>query len=413
MPFYVVKTPNNEGEATAFSPGRHFACASDGTLWCCYAGPDGGGINQIFLSFSLDDGVTWTELPAVTAAARDQENPSIAIDSLDNINIVWHGQIAVADWEIYFCQRHWSGVWGALETITAVVERQRSPSIAIDSADNVHIVWVGNGWGVNVLFRNVQYRMRTAAGVWQAQEPITDIASHQLWDSASIAIDAANIVHVVWSGLGWGVNVADNNIQYRQRAAGVWGVQEPVTDLATWNHMPCIALDLTGNVHIAWYAETLWGAIWDIFYGERIAGVWQAHVQLTNEGGSGWDQYQPSIAIDTSDDVHIVFHGNGWGVNTLNYNLQYFKRTGGVWGAREALTDRAFDQGYPSLIWAFHPTVGGVKPNVLDNYLFVFTGQNEVGVLRVEFFTPAIAPPPPPPPPFRINRAFALSREEL
>jgi len=424
MPFYVVKTPNNFFEATAFNPGRHFARASDGTLWCCYAGPDGGGVNQIFLSYSLDNGVTWTELPAVTAAARDQENPSIAIDSLDNINIGWHGQIAVADWEIYFRQRTAAGVWGAIEAVTAVVQRQRAPSIAVDSADNVLMVWVGTGWGGNPLFRNVQFRMRSVAGVWTpalANPPIgvTDIASDQLWDSATIAIGAADTAHIVWSGQGWGVNVGDYNLQYRTRSvAGVWtpalaGAPTGLTDLATWNHMPCIALDLSGiDVRIAWYAETLFGAIWDIFFMETIAGVWQAPVQLTAMGGAGWDQYQPSISVDLSDDIHIVWHGNGWGVNVIEYNLQYLKRTAGVWGAQEALTDRAFDQYFPSLIWAFHPTVGGVKPNILDDYLFVFTGQNVPAILRVEFFTPAIAPPPPPPP-FRINRAFALSREEL
>jgi len=333
MPFTIVKTPNNEGEATAFNPARHSARASDGTLWCCYAGPV-AAVNQIFLSYSLDNGVTWTELPAITAAARNQENPAIAIDSLDNINLVWHGQIAVADWEIYFRQRTAAGVLGAIEAVTAVVQRQRSPSIAVDSADNVQIVWVGSGWGGNPLRRNVQFRMRTAAGVWQAQEAVTDIATNQLWDSASIAIDATDTAHIVWSGQGWGVNVGDYNLQYRTRsAAGIWtpplaGAPTGLTDLATWNHMACIALNLAGtDVRIVWYAETLFGAIWDVFFMETIAGVWQA-----------------------------------------------------------------FDQYFPSLIWAFHPTVGGVKPNVLDDYLFVFTGQNVPAALRIEFYNPVTIP---------------------
>ncbi len=378
---YVVKSPNNYNEATAYSPARHLARASDGALWCCYAGPQLGQM-QVFVSYSIDNGVSWTEEQVTADALNDHEYPSIAIDSADNIHLAWQGGRIGPGWEIYYRQRS-AGVWGAVENVTAIGTVQNAPSIAVDSADNIHLVWPGTGWGGNPIFRNIQYRQR-AAGVWGVQESVSDIASWQLWDSASIAIDAADIIHVVWSGFGWGGNPGDYNIQYRQRVAGVWGVQEVITDLATWNHMPCIALDSAGNVHVVWYAETLFGAIWDIFYRERIAGIWQAPVQLTTMGGIGADQYQPSIAIDSSDNVHIVWYGSGWGIETGNYNLQHFKRTVGVW-AQEALTDRAWDQQFPSLLWAFHPLVGGVRPNILADYAYVFTAQDAPAVLRIEY----------------------------
>ena len=54
-------------------------------------------------------------------------------------------------------------------------------------------------------------------------------------------------------------------------------------------------------------------------------------------------------------------------------------------GSAEALTDRAFDQGYPSLLWAFHPVIGGVSPNIIDNYAYVFTAQDNPAALRIEY----------------------------
>ncbi|MBA7662343.1 hypothetical protein ES703_70371 [subsurface metagenome] len=243
MPFYTVKTPNNFYEATAFNPSRKLARTSVGVLWCCYSGPDGGGIRQIFVSYSSDNGLNWTEEQITTAPVHEQVSPSLAIDSGDNVHLVWEARL---NWppvvtEIQYRQRTAIG-WGAVEHVTAIGKIQHAPSIAVDSGDNVHVVWRGAGWGANPLYRNIQYRQRVA-GVWQPHESISDIAAHQLWDTGSIAIDAADIVHVVWSGFGWGGNPGDYNVQYRQRVAGVWGIQEAITDLATWNHMPCVALD--------------------------------------------------------------------------------------------------------------------------------------------------------------------------
>jgi len=409
MPFYVVKTPNAFSEGTAFSPSRKLARTSTGVLWCCYAGPwVVPGVMQIFVAYSVDDGVTWVEEQITTADVRRQQYPSIAIDSADNVHLVWR-DYAIATTSDVFYRRRTAAGWDAIEQLTATApgDWQSAPSIAIDSADNIHIVWLGEGWGANPTRMNVQYRQRTAAGAWQAQESVTDIAVDQRSHSASIAIDIANVVHVAWMGQGWGANPGVHNIQYRQRVAGVWGAQEAITDLATWQHMPCIALDSLGNVHVAWYAEFApWASVWDIYYRERVAGVWQAIVQLTNVAAAGCDQYQPSIAIDSSDNIHIVWYGNGWGVNTFEYSLQHLKRTAGVWEAREPLSDRAWGQMHPVLIWAFHPTIGGQKPNIVDNYLFVFIGC-DLAVSQVEFYAP-LAPVP-----FVINKSYALSREEL
>ena len=408
MPFYVVKTPN-AFSGTAFSPSRKLARTSTGVLWCCYAGPwVVPGVMQIFVSYSVDGGVTWVEEQITTAAVRRQDYPSIAIDSADNVHLVWR-DYALATTSDIFYRRRTAGGWDAIEQVTATApgDWQSAPSLAIDSADNIHVFWAGDGWGANPARRNVQYRQRTAAGVWQAQEPVTDIAAHQRSHNTSITIDNANVVHVAWSGLGWGTNPGFDNVQYRQRVAGVWQPQEAVTDVGQTQRFPCIALDSSGNVHVAWYAEFApWAYVWDIYYRERVAGVWQAIAQLTNVAAAGYDQYQPSMAIDSSDSVHIVWYGNGWGVNTLKYNLQHLKRTAGVWEAREPLSDRAWGQYYPSLIWAFHPTVGGQKPNIIDNYLFVFTGC-DLAVTQVEFYAPLALVP------FVINKAYALAREEL
>jgi outer membrane protein OmpA-like peptidoglycan-associated protein len=155
-------------DALAINNKRNWAWTSDGKLHCIYE-----KTNRIFYSYSSDGGATWTE-----------------------------------------------------EQVTSQ-GNQAHPGIAVDSSDNIHIVWTGSGWGTNTGFNNIQYRKRTSGG-WQAQEGVTDKNNDQL--CPSIAIDPVDNVHITWYGPGWGTNTGQENIQYRKRTSGGWQAQGGVTD---------------------------------------------------------------------------------------------------------------------------------------------------------------------------------------
>lgn len=367
MVTHIIHPTDMAGIPTQYSPARRVGRDPSGVLWCCYSDHDGGGTYQIYVSYSTDEGETWTEEAVTTAAAGDiQQNPSFTPDSTGAIHVVWEGEgigIAVGNRRnIGYRRRAAGGAWDAELALSNLDNYQTSPNIAIDGLDTIHIAWRGRGWGVNVVDYNIQYRNRTIAGVWDpvlAAVPtgITDNSENQLTDTGTLAVDSANTLHIVWSGLNWGVNVGDYNLQYRSRsAAGVWTpllAADPtgLTDLAFWQHMSCIAIDSNDNLHVAFYAEWGFGAIWDIFYLECIAGVWQAVVQLTfTAGAGGWDDYQPSISVDAADNIHIVWYGNGYGANPMTYDLLYIARGNGTWLAVVILSDTAIDQYNPILL---------------------------------------------------------------
>jgi hypothetical protein len=83
---YIVKT-GAEADSTHFSSQRKLAVTSDGRLHAAYHRKI-GGISQIFHAESADGGATWTE-EQVTNATRDQDCPALAVDSLNNLHIVW------------------------------------------------------------------------------------------------------------------------------------------------------------------------------------------------------------------------------------------------------------------------------------------------------------------------------------
>jgi len=382
MPSYTVKS-GVLSSSTAYCYQRKLARASDGTLWCVYHRSD-GTYYQIYVSYSTDGGETWVE-EQVTKVASHQYWPSIAIDSKDNIHIVWHG----AGWgsnpsyENIQYRKRTSVDWEKQEAITDKDSTQCFSSIAVDSNDNIHVVWSGLGWGSNPDYYNIQYRKRTSSG-WQVQEAVTDKNESQT--NVSIAIDSKDNIHVVWKGPGWGSNPDYYNIQYRMRTASGWEKQEAITDKDGHQVNPCIAIDSNDNVHVVWHGVG-WGSNPrdDIQYRKRTSSGWQAQEGVTDADDG---QYNPSIAIDSEDNVHVVWRGLGWGSNPNNYNIQHRKRTSSGWEKQEGLTDAHTNQYYPNLIWAFQPTVFGLKINrPRTGYAFVWVDETTLKFYKSNDFT--------------------------
>jgi len=373
-PSYTVKTSASYA-STQTNNQRKLARTSDGTLWCVYHRSD-GSYNQVYASYSTNDGETWTE-EQLTNVSGNQYYPSIAIDSQDNIHVVWRGY----GWgsntnrnNIRYRKRTSSG-WQSHEAVTDISYHQYDPAIAVDSQDNIHAVWCGGGWGTNTSYNNIQYRKRTSSG-WQTQESVTDTNNNQ--SRPAIAIDSNDNVHVVWQGKGWGTNTANDDIQYRKRTSSGWQTQEDVTDKTDYQQSPSIAIDSNDDIHVVWYGYG-WGtntSYYNIRYRKRTSSGWQSHEAVTDKDNN---QYDPTIAIDKNDNIHVVWHGQGWGSNPSYYNIQYRKRTSSGWQTQEGLTDVTAYQYSPNCIWALHPTVSGEKPNrTKTGYAFVWVDGSTI-----------------------------------
>ncbi|NOR85462.1 hypothetical protein GQ473_05045 [archaeon] len=346
--------------------GRKLARTSDGTLWVVYDGD-----HYVYAVNSTDDGVTWnTPLMVNDGGITDQWQPSIAIDSNDVIHIVWVAW--GTSYNIQYRNRT-NGVWGIQEGVTNSASMQFEPSIAIDSNDVIHVTWDGKGWGVNTGIYNLQYRNCTVSG-WGTIEAITDSASSQIYPA--IGIDNNDDIHITWYGEGWGVNTGIQNIQYINRTISGWGVQEGITDIASEQYSSSIAIDNNDNIHLTWHGKG-WGTNTgnnNIQYRNYTVSGWGVVEQVTDLGGVG-DQRAPSIAIDNNDDIHVIWYSLGRGVNTGIWNIQYINRTISGWGVQEGITDIAV---YPnwksSSMWAMYPLIDGAQPNVPETgTTFVWT----------------------------------------
>jgi hypothetical protein len=105
-----------------------------------------GGDTRIFFSKSLDGGNTWTPSKKVDddPLSEGQRMPDIALDSNDNLYVVWRDK-KDGDWDIYFGKSFDAG-----ENFTTSVqvsedfldEAQFHPSIAVSNEGKIFVTWL-------------------------------------------------------------------------------------------------------------------------------------------------------------------------------------------------------------------------------------------------------------------------------
>lgn len=155
---------------------RQLARTSDGA-WHCVSHRSDGTYTQIYHSKSTDGGETWTEEQVTTASLHHYE-PSVAIDSNDNIHVAW---IVFPDgdpieksygylWPGYpgypgrgstVQYRIKTTAWQSIEDVKTGYHTV--VSIAVDSENNVHLVIGGHNPGAwNCA--GINYTKRTASG---------------------------------------------------------------------------------------------------------------------------------------------------------------------------------------------------------------------------------------------------------
>ena len=370
--------------ATQYNSQRKLARTSDGTLHTVFNKYNGSS-NQIYYAYSIDNGLNWIcEQISYPQVDYPQYYPSIAVDSMDNIHIVWEG----FGWNSYpsrvnllYRMKSETG-WQETEKITDMDDYSYDASIAVDSMDNIHVVWIGTGYGDNTGYYNIQYRMRNTSG-WQPRENLTDIECEQF--EPAIAIDTHDNIHVVWYGCGWGNNPSSDNIQYKMRTETGWQNQESVTDSSYSQTYPSIAVDSLDNIHVVWegYGSTH-SLNSNIKYRVKTETGWN---QLENITDIDADQNYPSIALDSQDNIHVVWHGENWGSNPDANNIQYRLRTDMGWQTQVGLTDQAYNQMYPSCIWAMWPDPPLVRTDVPETgFALVYTSQVDDQVYDLAFY---------------------------
>ena len=271
----------SDSKGLGYSGQRKIIIDPIGNIYVAYRkAPPGFSQEEIYVAVSTDNGKTWADLgggpvaivnaPPVTSGTpqgggtgTDQRVPSIAVDSRDQIHVVWYGRDQV---------------------YTGANERQIK-----------YARWDGAAWSP-----------------WVNISPVTGYSGSTYWqEHPVIVVGKNNVLHVLWEGADSG-SVGVQQIKHSMSTDGGnnWTSWENIIPFdSSGQSRPDAVADQSGYLYAAWYGGVsgqtgtrIKYSRWDV--GSRTWG--QAQIVA---GIEGFDQKHLSLAIDKSNTLRLVWDG--------------------------------------------------------------------------------------------------------
>ncbi len=307
------------------------------------------GHYELYYKKSTDGGTSWTTTKRLTWASSGFGSVAVAVDSADNIHVVGQN-LPPGDGEIYYKKSTDGGAsWTANKRLTWNSGSSEDPAVAVDSLGNLHVVWEDYTPGESEIF----YKKSTDGGVtWTASQRLTwtpgpsrfpKIASH--WSGG---------LYVVWEESYNG----SAEVYFRKSTIGgsTWSAGQKVTWTSGNSSSPAMSVDFSGNLHLAWVDDTP-GNI-EIYYRKSTNGgaSWSTTQRLT--WTSGYSD-NPALAADSSGNPYVVWEDDVTGKEEV-----YCRKStdgGATWATSQRLTWNsgyslgpaiALDpSGFPHVLW--------------------------------------------------------------
>jgi outer membrane protein assembly factor BamB len=336
---------------------------SNGNLFCIFGTSTP---YTIYAANSSDLGATWTSTVIADGTTYNQHYGALAVDSNDVVHAVWHGfHSGQATYrQIRYCNN--SGgttTWGEPVNLTDDSSyNQHYPSLAIDSNDNLHVVWSAGGKGTSV-DEQVSYINSTDVGsTWSGIQVLTDEANDgdDMW-YPSIAINSTDSVHVVYMCEDY-ANGYDQILHQESDDGGIsWSTwtSDAITSDSSYNQKnPCLAIDDNDVLHVSWYGDNQ-NTKDQVGYSYND-GSWSVVEWLTTDTVYDQGLYGPTISITDNDYVYVIWHGKHAG-STLYTQIRYICHDTNSWSQVYNITSDSANNNYANCICSQTPTIGGNK----------------------------------------------------
>jgi hypothetical protein len=177
---------------------------------------------------------------------------------------------------------------------------QNSPIIATDSQDNIHLIWTGLGWGVNINKFNLVWKIKRKDTGWQTERLISDSDKNSV--DPSMAINSKDSLQIIWYRGAALVYTNSNFIDSGQDPVNTGGYNYGG---GVWPAMNgAIAVDHMDRVHLA-------GRFYDAPINNFPIGYTTG---LENGQFDSWQritdisspQLRVSIAVDSYEEAHMA-----------------------------------------------------------------------------------------------------------
>ena len=235
----------------------------------------------------------------------------------DDSRIYWVYEAAT---EVWFVQSDNNGsTWSTPVNISSNSGFSRFPSIDINSTDGLHVVWRDDGGGdLDILYKSCSGDCSNA-GNWSNDVNV----SNNSWDSyvPSIDINSSDGVHVVWYGNTYGVlEILYKSCSGDCGIAGNWSADVNISNNSGTSYYPSIDINSSDGVHVVWMDDTYLDneTLYKSCSGDcGIAGNWSADVNISNNSGQS---VYPGMVISGDNKIHVVWMDN---TSMTNYGVRY------------------------------------------------------------------------------------------
>jgi len=149
-----------------------------------------------------------------------------------------------------------------------------SVDLVVDASQRVHVVYSRRAAGTNVSY----VRSEDLGATWTQPALLSDIpvGAEQVPDSARIALDSHDGLHVVWAEHYPPEYIGRQVFYSRSEDGGLsWARPYPMSERSadTWNAVPGIVVDSAGSIHVMWAG-----------CGNPVARCYR----FSSDGGSTW-----------------------------------------------------------------------------------------------------------------------------
>jgi hypothetical protein len=280
--------------------------------------------HEILYKRSTDGGTSWSSTRRLTWTHSNSFNPAIAADSANNIYIAWE-QYIPGDFEIcYKKSTNGGNTWSGDKRLTWTSEDSFSPSVAVNSANHIYIVWSDLTAGNREIF----FKKSTNGGnSWSGKR----LSWSSGWaETPNMVVDSYDDIHVVWSE-----DTPGNGELYYKKSTNS-GANWTATKRLTWtsgnSYCPAIAADSSDVLHVAWQDEV--GGVETIFYKKSTnsGATWIGTKRLTWGANISLD---PAITSDSVNRVHVIWRKE---ISSKWYSFYRRGNAAGVWGSTKRLT---------------------------------------------------------------------------
>lgn len=197
-----------------------------------------------------------------------------------------------------------TGQWNPIGLVHGLTGSSRYwPRLAFDGKGTAHLLFINRSPAVVYYCKNAT---PSSADTWTAPINLSGDTARD-WVSSTIAADNDGDVYVAWYGNTGGYESATEEVWFRKTVNGVWTAPLNLTNNPLRSEGPSVAVNpTTKDIYVA-YHEDMGGNQWEVMLKsfDQATQTWSQPVNFTNNPGHDGE---PCIRVDKTGGLHLAYH---------------------------------------------------------------------------------------------------------